>query len=106
VKHALCLEPWQLLLARRRVHFAGCTTSPEEAWLKQVARNLTAADDGFLAGKRYTLNGSGRKVSAAFRAILNDAGVEPMLLPPLAKIVRLSRPYGRPGPSLINLSAR
>jgi transposase len=39
-------------VATRRVHFADCTTSPTEAWMKQVARNLTAAADGFLQGKR------------------------------------------------------
>jgi hypothetical protein len=25
-------------LKTRRVHFAGCTTSPHEAWMKQMAR--------------------------------------------------------------------
>ena len=28
-------------LKTRRVHFAGCTPNPDEAWMKQVARNLT-----------------------------------------------------------------
>jgi hypothetical protein len=28
-------------LKTRRVHFAGCTVHPEEAWMKQIARNLT-----------------------------------------------------------------
>jgi putative transposase len=40
-------------LATRRVECAGMTTSPDEPWMKQMARNLTAADDGFLSGKRY-----------------------------------------------------
>src|ERR1022692_5160171 len=44
-----------LELATRRVHFAGSTTGPDEAWMKQVARNLTVAEDGFLNGKRYVL---------------------------------------------------
>ena len=35
-------------LKTRRVHFAGCTPNPDEAWMTQVARNLTDAIDGFL----------------------------------------------------------
>jgi hypothetical protein len=42
-------------LAQRRVHFAGITTNPDDNWMKQMARNLSAADDGFLLGKRYLL---------------------------------------------------
>ena len=32
-------------LATRRVHFAGCTTNPDELWMKQIGRNLTGAED-------------------------------------------------------------
>ena len=39
-------------LKTRRVHFAGCTISPDEQWMKQVARNLTDTLDGFLLDKR------------------------------------------------------
>ena len=33
-------------VATWRVHFAGCTVNPTEAWMKQIARNLTDTDDG------------------------------------------------------------
>jgi transposase InsO family protein len=69
-------------LATRRVHFAGATASPEESWMKQIARNLSAADDGFLLGKRYLLMDRDTKFSEAFRGILTDAGVNPVRLPP------------------------
>jgi putative transposase len=42
-------------VATRRVHFAGLTPCPQEAWMNQIARNLTAADDGVLLGQRYLL---------------------------------------------------
>ena len=42
-------------LATRRVHFAGSTTNPDQGWMKQVARNLTDAEEGFLNGTRYVL---------------------------------------------------
>ena len=50
--------------------------------MKQVARNVTAVDDGFLVGKRYLLMDLDSKFSAAFRQVLSDAGTEPVRLPP------------------------
>jgi hypothetical protein len=38
-------------LSTRRVHFAGASVNPDDQWMKQIARNVTAADDGFLLGK-------------------------------------------------------
>ena len=50
--------------------------------MKQVARNLTDAEDGFLNGKRYLLMDRDAKFSTAYRGILEDAGVTPVRLPP------------------------
>ena len=58
------------------MHFAGCTTSPDERWMKQVARNLTASGDGFLAGTRYVLMDRDAKFSAAFRSILEGGSYD------------------------------
>ena len=69
-------------LATRRVHFAGSTTNPDEAWMKQVARNLTDVEDGFLNGKRYVLMDRDGKFCPAFRDVLKDEGIKPLLLPP------------------------
>src|SRR5438309_4789383 len=69
-------------LATRRVHGAGITPNPDEIWMKQVARNLAAAGDGFLAAKRYILMDRDSKFSAAFRQVLSDAGTAPVRLPP------------------------
>jgi putative transposase len=69
-------------VATRRVCFAGCTPSPDGDWMKQMARNLTDAEDGFLEAKRYVLMDRDSKFSVAFRQILQDAGTEPVLLPP------------------------
>jgi len=68
-------------IATRRVCFAGCTPNPDQRWMKQVARNLTDAEDGFLIGKRYVLMDRDGKFCAAFRAILKSEGVEAVLLP-------------------------
>lgn len=69
-------------LATRRVNCAGITANPDEIWMTQIARNLTAADAGFPGGKRYLLMERDAKFSAAFRQILSDAGTEPVRLPP------------------------
>jgi hypothetical protein len=42
-------------LATRRVELAGTTIGAGSEWMKQVARNLTDAVDGFLVGKRFVL---------------------------------------------------
>jgi len=33
----------------------GISASADGAWMKQIARNLTAADDGFLVGVRHLI---------------------------------------------------
>jgi transposase InsO family protein len=69
-------------VATRRVHFAGATVSPEEVWMKQVARNLTDGLDGFLSGKRYLLMDRDGKFCDGFRKILRQTGVKSVRLPP------------------------
>src|SRR5437879_13725195 len=69
-------------LATRRVHFAGARVSPGDPWMKQMARNLTGAADGFLLGKRYLLMDRDTKFSEGFRAILRDTGVKAVRFPP------------------------
>jgi putative transposase len=69
-------------VATRRVHFAGCTTNPDELWMKQIARNLTDCEDGFLNGKRFLIMDRDKKFSEAFRKILEDESIESVRLPP------------------------
>ena len=69
-------------LNTRRVHFVGCTQYPHEAWMKQIARNLTDSEDGFLNGKRYPIMDRDAKFSEAYREFLKGEGVKPVRLPP------------------------
>ena len=66
----------------RRVHFAGCTTSPHEAWMKQTARELTNFEDGFLNDKRYLIMDRDTKFCESFRSILQQSDVTSVILPP------------------------
>jgi putative transposase len=75
-------NPFVMEVATRRVHFAGCSTSPDEQWMKQIARNLNDAFDGFLNGKRYVLMDRDGKFCPAFREILKYEDIETLRLPP------------------------
>ncbi len=69
-------------IAPRQICIAGITLAPDGEWMKQMARNMTMAGDGFLNGCRYLLHDRDTKFSAAFCSILRSAGVDPMALPP------------------------
>jgi hypothetical protein len=68
-------------VASRRVQLAGCTRSPNEPWMKQMARNLTDPLVGFLRDKRYLLMDRDTKYSEAFRHLLEQAAVHCVRLP-------------------------
>jgi hypothetical protein len=69
-------------LESRRVHIAGLVRQPHDAWIQQIARNLTDRVDGFLRGKRYLIHDRDPLFTAAFRATLSAAGVTCLKLPP------------------------
>jgi len=69
-------------VATRRVHFGGCTPNPDETWMRQIARNPTDCEDGFLNGTRYLLMDRDGKFCAAFREIVKSEGARPLRLPP------------------------
>jgi hypothetical protein len=69
-------------LGSRQVHVAGVTPHPNEAWMVQVARNVTTEAWGFLAPDQYLIHGRDTKFCAAFQHIIEDAGVERVVLPP------------------------
>ncbi len=74
---------------RQRLHFSrppslGVTTAPNGQFMKQVARNLTDVDDGFLLDSRYLIMDRDTKYTADFRGLLDRAGVKPVRCPPRA----------------------
>ncbi|GJM22518.1 MAG: hypothetical protein DHS20C15_24330 [Planctomycetota bacterium] len=69
-------------LKSRRAHIAGITTSPDGAFMAQVARNLTALGDGFLTSHRFLICDRDTKFSRDFKRILDDSGVHSVLTPP------------------------
>jgi transposase InsO family protein len=68
-------------LASRRVEIAGIVHQPHEAWMLQIARNLTDVIDGFLLGKRYLIMDRDPLFTHDFRAMLAAVGVKSVRLP-------------------------
>src|SRR5499426_888701 len=69
-------------LSTRRVHMAGITPHPTDAFMTQCARQLTDPLDGFLLDKRYLLHDRDEKFVHGFDRRLRASGVEPVVLPP------------------------
>ena len=68
-------------LASRRVHIVGSTPHPNELFMRQVGRTLTAADDGLLVQHRVLICDRDTKWSAPVRDTLGDAGIRVVLTP-------------------------
>jgi len=68
-------------LESRHVEVAGITPHPNEAWMKQIARNVTMDEWGFLEGCRYLIHDRDTKFTDSFRAIVKSSHVEPLKLP-------------------------
>ena len=67
-------------LESRRVDIAGITVHPNEAWMKQIARNATM-EVCALRDCRYLQHDRDTKFTRSFRAILVSGRVEPLALP-------------------------
>ena len=62
-----------LHVGSRRVHIAGATPHPNEAWMKQIARNETMAEWGFLRPGHYLIHDRDGKYCPAFQDIIDSA---------------------------------
>ena len=74
-------ELFVIELKGRRVHFAGITSNPDEAWVRQIGRNLTDPVDGFFRDKRFCLMDRDTKFTDPLRSLLDDFRTEPVRLP-------------------------
>ena len=68
-------------LASRRVHIVGSTPHPDELFMRQVGRTLTAADDRWLISHRILICDRDAKWSAPVRERLGDAGIRVVQTP-------------------------
>jgi len=68
-------------LESRRVEVAGITPHPNEAWMKQIAMNVTMDEWGFLENCRYPIHDRDTKFTDSFRGLIKSSHVEPLKLP-------------------------
>ena len=68
-------------VASRRVQLLGTTPHPDDRFVQQVARTLTAVDDGALLQHRILLCDRDTKWSGAFQQTLAEAGIRVVQTP-------------------------
>ena len=68
-------------LESRRVEVAGITQHPNEAWMKQIARNVTMDEWGFLDNCNYLIYDRDTKYCQSFRDIVESGDVRTLPLP-------------------------
>src|SRR6516225_8042011 len=56
--------------------------APDGLWMQQIARNLTAGEDGIVNGKRYLIHDRDPLFTAEFLKMLAEVGIESVKLPP------------------------
>src|SRR5437870_11272907 len=69
-------------LADRVVDLIGITTTPDEAWMLQAARNLIDSESGAMRGKRYLILDRDTKYTDQFRRLIRSSGTNVIRLPP------------------------
>jgi len=68
-------------LKTRRIEIAGIVTAPDGAWMRQIARNWTDSEDGFLLRSRYLIHDRDPLFTKSFHEILAGSGVRSVRLP-------------------------
>jgi transposase InsO family protein len=68
-------------LERRRICLAGVTRRPDQAWMEQMARNVTMEESVFWPTKDISHDRDG-KYCPSFRQLVEAENVETLLMPP------------------------
>ena len=68
-------------LHSRKVEVSGLTPHPNGQWMKQIARNVTMDEWGFLEGCRYLIHDRDTKYCQSFRDIIEFGDVKTLPLP-------------------------
>ena len=76
-----CYTVFVIDLASRRVQIVGSTPYPDERFMQQVVRTLTAAEDGLLVRHHVLICDRDSKWSAPVRARLGEAGIRVVQTP-------------------------
>ena len=75
----------------RYVHKLGITTNPDDPWTVQQIRNLLMDLGDRAAGFRFLVRDRAGQFTASFDAVLADAGIQVVKIPPAARARTLTR---------------
>ena len=70
-----CMILFFIDICTRKVELGGVKINPDDAWMKQVARNQTDCFDGFLNGKKYLICDRDKLYTKNFCNILKSSGI-------------------------------
>ena len=68
-------------LATRKMEIAGIIPEPNGDWMKQIARNLTDCETGYLVGYERLIHNRGTAFCKEYRTIMEQRGVKTIRLP-------------------------
>ena len=63
-------------LGTRRVHLAGCTTSPDATWVTQQARQLVWNLKDYSQDIAFLIHDNDNKLSSSFDTVFSSEGIE------------------------------
>jgi len=81
VSHHLLRVLFFIHLESRRVEVAGITPHPNEVWMKQIARNVTGEEWGFLDHCRYLIHDRDARYRKSFRNMIESGDIKTQPLP-------------------------
>jgi hypothetical protein len=73
-------------LGTRRVHLAGCTASPNTAWVTQQARQLTWQFEDRTPTVRYLIHDNDTKFNRSFDVVFQSMGLKSFVLPSMRRM--------------------
>ena len=77
-----CMVLFFIDIGTRKVEISGVKVDPDGKWMKQVARNITDFESGFLKDKRYLIHDRDPLFTKEFDEIVESSGVEIIKMPP------------------------
>ena len=80
-------------IGSRYVHILGVTANPDGPWTTQQIRNLLMDLGDCAAGFRFLVRDRAGQFSAALDAVLTDAGIEAVKIPPRSPRAKPRAPY-------------
>ena len=79
-----CMILFFIDIASRRVEIAGIKASPNGLWMKQIARNITDSENGFLKDNKYLIHDRDPLYTKDFDEFIESSGTKIIKMPPCA----------------------